>query len=180
MIALGYSDDLEHAFVSKNLVNYLRALSLCLCLARARSRSVLRSRDVDALAGHDVKDASDHPDGPGAEAFYRVPGSDGFRAVLLDRVREWWPCELVVDGEARSFCPLEDVDGEFVQFNSCACIRALDHVLSGKVPAHLVRNDELLRCVERLRLERLVAKRPASVSSEAAVVGRRSRCDYVS
>ena len=134
---------------------------------------------MDALAGHDVKDASDHPDGPGAEAFYRVAGSDGFRAMLLARVRECWPSELVVDGEAMSFCPLEDVDGEFVQFNSCACIRALDHVLSGRVPGRLVRNDELLRSVKMLRLERSVMKRPASVLSEAAVVGRRSRRDFV-
>ena len=106
---------------------------------------------MGALAGHDVKDASDHPDGPGAQAFYRVAGSEGFRAVLLDRVREWWPSELVVDGEAKSFCSLEDVDAEFVQYNSCACIRALDYVLSGKVPAHLVRNVELECSVDRLR-----------------------------
>ena len=168
-----YSLELEHAFVSKNLVNYLRALSPCLCLAGARLRLVLRSRDVEALAGHDVKDASDHPDGPGARAFYRVAGSDGFRAVLLGCVREWWPRELVVDGEAKSFCPLEDVDAEFVQYNSCACIRVLDYVLSGKIPAHLVRNRELLRSVEQFRLGSSVAKRPASSMSGAGVVGKR-------
>ena len=135
---------------------------------------------MEALAGHDVKDASDHPDGPGADAFYRVAGSQGFRTVLLGRVREWWPSELVVDGEAKSFCSMEDVDAEFVQYNSCACIRALDYILSGKVPAHLVRNRELLRMVKELRLGSTVSKRPASFPSEAADVGKRSRGDSVS
>ena len=100
--------------------------------------------------------------------------------MLLDRLREWWPSELVVDGEVKSFCPLEDVDAEFVQFNSCACIRALDYVLSGEVPAHLVRNHELLLSVKKLRLESSVAKRLASCTSEAAVVGKRSCVDFVS
>ena len=167
----------------------------------ARSRFVLRSRDVSALAGHDVKDASDHPDGPGAEAFYRVAGSPGFRDVLLRRVREWWPSELVVDGEAMSFCPLEDVDGEFLQFNSCAAIRALDYVLSGNVAPHLRRNNDLLLAVRMFRGKRArgrslssengdpvcgkrsragssVAKRPSM--SEAAVVGKGSRGVLVS
>ena len=147
-----------------------------------------------------MKDASDHPDGPGAEAFYRVAGSPGFRDVLLCRVREWWPSELVVNGEAMSFCPLEDVDGEFLQFNSCAAIRALDYVLSGKVAPHLLRNNDLLLAVQMLRRKRdqerrlsseehtvcgersragsSVAKRPSM--SEATVVAKRSRCDLVS
>ena len=147
-----------------------------------------------------MKDASDHPDGPGAEAFYRVAGSPGFRDVLLRRVREWWPSDLVVNGEAMSFCPLEDVDGEFLQFNSCAAIRALDYVLSGKVAPHLVRNKDLLMGVRLLRRKRVrgrlssedghpvcgersragssVAKRPSM--SEATVVAKRSRCDLVS
>ena len=123
-----------------------------------------------------MKDASDHPDGPGAEAFYRVAGSQGFRTVLLGRVREWWPSELVVDGEAKSFCPLEDVEAEFVQFNSCACIRALDYVLSGRVPGHLVRNEELLRAWKRRRLQGSAAKRSASFTSEAPVARKRPSC----
>ena len=137
-----------------------------------------------------MEDVSDHPDGPGAEAFYCVAGSPGFRAGLVDRVREWWPSDLVVDGEAKSFCPRDDIDAEFAQFNSCASIRAVDHVLSGVVPGHLVRNEELRRSVALFRGRSSVAKRPASAlkrpacestsCSSAAASGKRSRSDLVS
>ena len=110
-----------------------------------------------------------HPDGPGALAFYGLCGDvdlESFRAKLLADVRLLWPSDVCVDGRPLEICSSSDIDEEFVQFNCCAAHRVLDYVLSGVVHAHQVRNEDLRQALVAFRA--MVAVREEAKVGEAA------------
>ena len=86
----GYSNNLDESFTGKNLINVLAGLG------RERSR----------FAAHATHSKADHPDGPGARAFYDLfvdlGGSKETRAVILRHCRALWPTDVTVDGAMRT------------------------------------------------------------------------------
>ena len=127
----GYSSNLEESFTGKNLINIMAGLG------KERVR----------FAPHATHSKTDHPDGPGARAFYslflELEGSRETRAYILRHCRAMWPTDVKVDG-----CTVTDlhlgwsgleVDDETVQYWSCACARLCNYMLTGKIPRHLRR-----------------------------------------
>ena len=61
--------------------------------------------------------------------------------------------------------PVHEVQEETVQYAACAAGREVDHVLTGNIPQHLVRNVILRRNEEEVRKNReqkMVKKPPAA------------------
>lgn len=119
------------------------------------------------LAAHCLPDKQDHPDGPGAELFYRLRtdflGAREARQRLMEDLRSLWPKNIYVDDQPVPQLHLgqdggREVQAETVQYASCAAERVVDYVLTGKIPAHLARNALLDN-----RLRSGVRKRPAAM-----------------
>ena len=128
-----YSKDLDRAFIAKNLINVLNALS----------------KVCPALATHRLSSMAGHPDGPGARKFYSLlPGSledSAARPLLLTGLASLHPRGVEVDGvglvglrvEADADC----MDEEFVQYNACAAWRGAGYISTGRLPVHLKRKQ---------------------------------------
>ena len=104
------------------------------------------------LRDHVIPDKTDHPDGPGARAFYELRFDSShpreFRAWLHSQVAKTWPREVSSPTGKANCLGFENgyediVTAEFIQFQSCAMGRFVEHEASGKIPAHLARNSAL-------------------------------------
>ena len=106
------------------------------------------------LGHHKIAFKGDHPDGPGAAAYYSLRTTEDsnadFRRDLLHAVRLYWPRNLALAVEPPGSAPdfawaaAEDaVDEELIQFQSCAMARLTDHLCTGAIPGHLVRTASL-------------------------------------
>ena len=129
----GYSDNIEASFLGKNLINTLSALG----------------EECPHLSAHIVAQKEDHPNGPGASAYFDLRSSEtemmNFRSALIADLKKMWPSDIKVDGVALDTLhlgrdPDREVQGETVQFAACAALRVVHHVLTGVIAAHLLRN----------------------------------------
>jgi hypothetical protein len=165
----GFSDDVDHSFLGKNLCNTLHALAGA----------------VPSLGEHHIADQSDHPDGPGAEDFYKLREDTcshrDFRNFLIARLRVLWPTNVRVDGQDAGLhighAARAEVTAETVQFAACASTRMCAHVGSGKISHHLLRNAVLLALEEKAAVMKRPAaackKRPAAAAADMLKVMKR-------
>lgn len=80
----GYSDNVETSFLGKNLVNTLSALG----------------EKFGHLQAHVLSNKDDHPNGPGATAFFDFRSTDldemAFRRQMEVQMRRLWPTDILV------------------------------------------------------------------------------------
>ena len=125
----GYRDDTSNGLLAKNLINVCHALSQ-------------QRTELAALA---VTGFKDHPDGDGACAFYALMGPDATRTTLIEAAQESFP-RVYHNGNVVLDIPWSmgfSEAHECTQYNSCACWRMLEYVLTGVLRFHLQRSAEL-------------------------------------
>lgn len=83
---IGYNACVADSFDGKNLVNLLHALA----------------KEVTLLAGHALASMEGHPDGTGAQKYYRIASEaarpEAFRPSLMEEVRRLCPQAIKADG----------------------------------------------------------------------------------
>ena len=106
------------------------------------------------MAAHRVPQKHDHPNGPGARAYFDIGNHSGdyfaYRADLMAAVRRLWPQGILADSFPLAALrvggdPQVQVDDEFMQVGGCAMSRLANYIATGGVPAHLVRTASLPR-----------------------------------
>ena len=128
------------------------------------------------FAPHAHHSKAEHPDGPGARAFYALfldlEGNRQVRAHMLAKCRAMWPTNVTVDGVMRLDMHLGwsslELDEETGQHWACATVQLCHYMLSGVIPPHLRRNCSLggtMVC----GVTSGVAKRPAAVTNSTAM-----------
>ena len=158
----GFSDDPDTSFVGKNLCNTLSALG----------------KEHKWLHQHIIHNCDDHPDGPGAIAYYDLLPENASpyerRTYFIRETRRLWPTDVRVDGVPHEAMHLghdctREVTHETMQFVACALSRMTHYLLTGVILHHLKRTAVLiLEAPARATAYRALLKRPASACKKPA------------
>ena len=90
-----------------------------------------------------------------------------FRGILCNLLKGLWPCDITVGGKRvealrLGLNPDREIQGETVQFASCAAGRLAHYMLTGTIPAHLVRNSVIAANAAAAVPKAVPKKRPAT------------------